>query len=254
MSRIVRAHRLVRHINAGALKITKADQLRDLPPPDSLDFGKTFTDHMLTVDWTLENGWEAPQIMPYGDLSLSPACPGLHYGIQCFEGMKAYKTTKGDLRLFRPDMNMKRMLNSMERLAMPAFEPDQLISLIKTLLRLDERWIPQRDGYSVYIRPAAIGTARSLGVTASNAVKLFVILSPVGPYYKTGLQPVRLLADTNNVRAWPGGTGSAKVSHSLSFPFFFRTPSSPPLFSSSLLSSPLGACVSAATRSPTNQD
>lgn len=125
--------------------------------------------------------------------------------------MKAYKDKNGMIRLFRPQKNMARLNLSMGRLAMPNFNSDGFLECIKQLLRIDESWIPEGDGYSIYLRPTAIGTSPFLGVEASNHIKLYVILSPVGPYYKSGFQPIKLFADTVNVRAWPGGSGCAKV-------------------------------------------
>eukprot|EP00523_Entomoneis_sp_CCMP467_P002853 CAMPEP_0168743564 /NCGR_PEP_ID=MMETSP0724-20121128/13642_1 /TAXON_ID=265536 /ORGANISM="Amphiprora sp., Strain CCMP467" /LENGTH=394 /DNA_ID=CAMNT_0008791199 /DNA_START=52 /DNA_END=1236 /DNA_ORIENTATION=- len=183
------------------------------PPQEELQFGTTLSDHMLVVEF--ENGkWSVPKIVPQGNLSLSPAASCLHYGLQCFEGMKAYKAlTDNSLRLFRPDMNMKRLQNSMKRLSMPGadFDTRALTECIAELVRVDERWIPQGEGYSLYLRPTVIATHPFLGLAAPTSLLLYVITSPVGPYYKTGFQPVKLTADTHYVRAWPGGTGDAKV-------------------------------------------
>lgn len=120
---------------------------------DELIFGRTFTDHMLQIDWTEKNGWEPPVISEYGNLSLSPAASALHYGIECFEGMKAYKDSNGNIRLFRPDCNMARLRHSMLRLAMPEIDGDKFTECIKQLLREDASWVPEGEGYSMYIRP-----------------------------------------------------------------------------------------------------
>lgn len=139
-------------------------------------------------------------------------------GLTCFEGMKAYKTIPDEsLHLFRPDLNMNRLSGSMERLHMPGhdFDRNELIECIKQLVRLDEKWIPSGEGYSLYIRPTAIATHPFLGLSAPNNILLYVITSPVGPYYKSGFAPVRLTADSPYVRAWPGGTGNCKVSTGL---------------------------------------
>lgn len=126
--------------------------------------------------------------------------------------MKAYKDQKGDIRLFRPDKNMERMNYSMTRLSMPPINGnDGLLECIKELIRVDSSWVPDKEGYSLYIRPTAIGTSPLLGVHASEQIKVYTILSPVGPYYKSGFKPVKLYADAKNVRAWPGGVGNAKV-------------------------------------------
>ena len=180
-------------------------------PKEKLTFGTSFSDHMLEIDWCKVNGWHAPVIRPYGDLHLDPAASVFHYALECFEGMKAYVDTKGQVRLFRPDLNMKRMNNSMKRLFLPTFNEDGFLDCIKELVRLDRDWIPTGDGYSLYIRPTGISTHPYIGVGASDYAKLFVILSPVGPYYPEGFNPVRLYADDKYVRAWPGGTGDTKI-------------------------------------------
>jgi len=125
--------------------------------------------------------------------------------------MKAYKDREGTIRFFRPDKNMARLNHSMTRLAMPGFNADGFMECLKELLKLDESWVPDQEGYSMYIRPTAIGTSPYLGVEAAQHIKLYAILSPVGPYYKSGFKPVKLYADTVNTRAWPGGVGNAKV-------------------------------------------
>lgn len=179
-------------------------------PKEELTFGTTFTDHMLICDWDAEAGWLAPRIVPFGDMPMHPAVSSLHYALQAFEGMKAYKDSEGNVRMFRPDMNMKRLNTSVERLSMPAFDGDSLTELMKELLRVDKDWVPDGDGYSLYIRPTAISTHPFLGVGAPKMARIYVILSPVGPYYPTGFKPVSLYADNKNVRAWPGGVGFTK--------------------------------------------
>lgn len=179
--------------------------------PSKLQFGHTFTDHMLTCEWSKADGWQAPHIRPYGDLRLPPSASVLHYAIECFEGLKAYRDSSGTIRLFRPDMNMNRLLTAARRLALPHFDPQELLQLVKRLVTLDSDWIPTEPGYSLYIRPALIGTQDSLGVAPPNKALLFVICSPVGPYYKTGFAAVSLYAENRVVRAWPGGTGSFKI-------------------------------------------
>ncbi|EQC34071.1 branched-chain amino acid aminotransferase [Saprolegnia diclina VS20] len=178
---------------------------------ETLTFGTTFTDHMLEIDWDQKTGWGKPLIRPYGPLSVDPASSSLHYALQCFEGMKAYINDDGKIRLFRPDMNMARMNNSMERLFLPTFDSEELIKCIEQLVLLDKDWIPKGDGYSLYLRPTGISTHPHIGVGASTKAKVFVILSPVGPYYPEGFNPVKLFADDTYVRAWPGGTGNTKV-------------------------------------------
>mmetsp|Transcript_39345 Transcript_39345/g.95217 ORF Transcript_39345/g.95217 Transcript_39345/m.95217 type:complete len:390 (+) Transcript_39345:83-1252(+) len=185
------------------------------PAKEDLVFGTTMSDHMLMIEWETTNGWSAPKIVPYQNLSLSPAATSLHYGLQCFEGMKAYKSLDGDesLRLFRPDKNMERLSNSMDRLHMPGadFDRKELEKCIAELVKIDEEWIPSGEGYSLYIRPTCIATHPFLGLSSPTSLLMYVITSPVGPYYKSGFDPIRLTADTSYVRAWPGGTGNSKV-------------------------------------------
>eukprot|EP01064_Diplonema_japonicum_P027902 TRINITY_DN4160_c0_g1_i1.p1 TRINITY_DN4160_c0_g1~~TRINITY_DN4160_c0_g1_i1.p1 ORF type:complete len:382 (+),score=91.50 TRINITY_DN4160_c0_g1_i1:37-1182(+) len=196
---------------ASEMVVSKSERPAELPPLETLEFGKVFSAHMFQVDWTKENGWEAPRIVPYGDLSLSPAASSLHYALQCFEGLKAYRRKDDSVYLFRPDMNAKRMNRSTERLELPTFDIKEFEKCLKQLVELDKEWIPQEKGYSLYIRPTVISTDVCLGVAPPKAAQLFIITCPVGPYYKSGFKPVSLYADSVNVRAWQGGTGSYKI-------------------------------------------
>ncbi|KAG8952010.1 hypothetical protein FRC04_005343 [Tulasnella sp. 424] len=198
-------------IDSSRLELVKNTSPKSPPSPQNLVFGHTFTDHMLTVEWTLADGWGVPKIMPYGPFSIQPSSTVLHYCQSVFEGLKAYRDENGKVTLFRPDMNMKRMVRSAQRVALPAFNGEELLQLIKKLVALDAHWIPQVPGYSLYIRPTLIGNMHALGVGPPNKALLFVICSPVGPYYKNGFKPVKLLATTEYVRAVPGGTGSYKL-------------------------------------------
>mmetsp|Transcript_23515 Transcript_23515/g.48721 ORF Transcript_23515/g.48721 Transcript_23515/m.48721 type:complete len:395 (+) Transcript_23515:133-1317(+) len=206
-----------RSITSSALTIertTSDEKFNSKPPNDELKFGVTLSDHQLSIEWHSDTAWSTPQIKPTEDLRLSPAASSLHYGLQCFEGMKAYKSpVDGSLRLFRPDLNMARLQRSMERLQMHgySFDPEELLECIKELIRVDERWVPDQEGYSLYIRPTVIATHPFLGLAAPESMLLYCITSPVGPYYTSGFAPVRLTADTDFVRAWPGGTGDVKI-------------------------------------------
>ncbi|RIA82558.1 aminotransferase [Glomus cerebriforme] len=166
---------------------------------------------MLAIEWNANQGWSDPIIKPYEKISLEPSAMVFHYSFECFEGLKAYKDKDSNIRLFRPELNMKRFKKSAARLSLPHFNGDELLECLKKFIRLDEHWVPAEKGYSLYIRPSLIGTQESLGVGATSRALLFIICSPVGPYYKTGFKAVRLLATTDYVRAWPGGTGDAKI-------------------------------------------
>ncbi|KAF5314092.1 hypothetical protein D9611_006913 [Ephemerocybe angulata] len=169
------------------------------------------TDHMLTIPWNVVSGWGVPKIQPYGPLALDPSCTVLHYAQTIFEGMKAYRHDNGKVTLFRPDMNMKRMNTSAARIALPTFDGEALLEIIKQLIRIDKDWIPKEPGHSLYVRPTLIGTQKAVGVGPPSDALLFVILSPVGPYYPKGFKPVSLYGTTEYVRATPGGTGAFKL-------------------------------------------
>ena len=198
-------------LDASKLEITKAENLKPILPNDQLVFGKTFTDHMLEIEWTKDQGWGTPKISPYHNLSLDPSAVVFHYAFELFEGMKAFRDAEGKIRLFRPDMNMIRMNKSAARITLPTFDDEELIKLIEKFVLVDERFVPKGEGYSLYLRPTLIGTTASLGVSAPDRALLYVIASPVGPYYATGFKPVSLEASENLVRAWPGGVGDKKL-------------------------------------------
>ncbi|KAH8101468.1 branched-chain amino acid aminotransferase II [Cristinia sonorae] len=199
-------------VDASKVVVTLAESLKPVPPPEELVFGQTFTDHMVMVTYDPVNGWGTPEIKPYGPISLDPASSIFQYSTSAFEGMKAYVGPDGKPRLFRPELNMLRMKRSTARIALPAFDADELLKLIKKLVALESRWIPNLKGHSLYIRPTIIGTRPSIGVRASDHAILYVICCPTGPYFRTGPKPVSLLAVGEQVRSWPGGTGEFKLS------------------------------------------
>lgn len=166
---------------------------------------------MLSVEWTSSQGWLAPRITPYQNLSLDPATCVFHYAFECFEGMKAYKNSQGQIRLFRPDKNMARLNRSSARIALPTFTGKAFLDLISKFVAMEERFIPAARGYSLYLRPTMIGTQRTLGIGPPGSALLYLIASPVGPYYPTGFRAVSLEATDYAVRAWPGGVGDMKL-------------------------------------------
>ncbi|KAK2760965.1 Mitochondrial branched-chain amino acid (BCAA) aminotransferase [Arachnomyces sp. PD_36] len=198
-------------LDSSKLSITKTTTPKELIPPQDLVFGRNFSDHMLSMEWTASDGWLAPRITPYQNLSLDPATCVFHYAFECFEGMKAYKDKEGNIRLFRPDKNMERLNKSSARIALPTFDGEALTNMIGQLVKLDSRFIPNARGYSLYLRPTMIGTQRTLGVGPPGSALLYVIASPVGPYYPTGFKAISLEATDYAVRAWPGGVGDKKL-------------------------------------------
>ncbi|XP_029901289.1 branched-chain-amino-acid aminotransferase, cytosolic isoform X2 [Myripristis murdjan] len=196
---------------AADLDIQLSLTLKPKSDMSNLVFGSVFTDHMLTIQWSATEGWQAPHIKPFGNLSLHPACSCLHYSVELFEGMKAYRGPDSKVRLFRPMLNMNRMAKSAERACLPAFDQSELLECIRRLVEIEQDWIPQSESVSLYIRPTFIGTEPSLGVKKPTNALLFVILSPVGSYFSTGIKPVSLWADPKYIRAWRGGTGDCKM-------------------------------------------
>lgn len=190
---------------------TRKDRPVTLPPLKDLAFGVNFADHMLEADWSQKGGWEKPVIKDFQNLSLPPQCGGLHYGLQCFEGLKAYLNPKGEPVLFRPIENARRQANSAARLAFPTFDEQEWVDCVRALVRLDRRFIPTEPGYSLYIRPTMIATNENLRVGSADKVKFYVITSPVGPYYPEGFKPITLYVEEKMRRAFPGGTGDAKI-------------------------------------------
>ena len=190
------------------IQINKAAALKPLPDPAKLVFGKVFTDHMFLMNYDAGKGWHSPRIEPYAALSLEPSCMVFHYAQEVFEGMKAYRDPEGGVRLFRPMDNVQRLNQSCERLCIPQLPEDLALEGIKTLVRMEERWVPSAEGTSLYVRPFVIATDASLGVHASHSYLFCVICCPVGAYYKEG--PVKIYVEDEDVRAVRGGTGFTK--------------------------------------------
>jgi len=184
------------------------------PDPDTLKFGKAFTDHMFVMEYETGKGWYDGRIVPYGPLSLDPAAAVFHYGQAMFEGMKAYRTPEGRVQLFRPYMNAERARASNDRMCMPEIEPDLFVGAIKALVDVERDWIPKKAGTSLYIRPFVIADDPFLGVHPASHYIFAIICSPVGPYYDTpggGLSPTSIYVEDEYVRAAVGGVGFAKV-------------------------------------------
>jgi branched-chain amino acid aminotransferase len=174
-------------------------------------FGKQFTDHMLTLSYSKPKGWHNPEIKPYGPFSLDPAALVFHYSQEVFEGQKAYKSPDGDILLFRPLENAKRMNKSLERMCMPTIPEPDFLFFESELLKVEKRWIPEQKGTALYIRPTVIATEAVLGVRPSSEFLFFIILSPSGPYFPEGFNPVGLWVSRKVSRAADGGTGAVKA-------------------------------------------
>jgi branched-chain amino acid aminotransferase len=179
--------------------------------PLQLPFGRYFTDYMFTMEYTQGEGWKNPRIKPYQPLVLQPSANVFHYSQEVFEGQKAYQSKNGEILMFRPQENARRFNRSLQRLCMPEIDERLFLEAECELLKLEKRWIPTQKGASLYIRPAVIGTEPALGIKTSSEYLFFIILSPVGPYFKEGFNPVSLWVSDTYARAGSGGTGEAKT-------------------------------------------
>ena len=179
--------------------------------PEELTFGAAFADHMFTQHYHAGTGWADATIGPLQNLSLHPAAAVLHYSQEIFEGLKAYRREDGGVNLFRPDANAARFNRSAARMEMPTVDPELHVEALRRLVALDERWVPARDGASLYLRPAMIATSTKLGLGAAADYLHFIISSPVGPYFATGFDPVSVDVSDTLRRAVKGGVGAAKT-------------------------------------------
>lgn len=221
-------------LDASLLKVTLNNNPSTVPEPESAQVlaQKTCTDHMVTARWTVEHGWEAPELKPYGAFSIMPSASVLHYATECFEGLKLYRGYDGKLRLFRVEKNCERMRKSAARIALPDFDADELKKLIMALAARDgAKWLPkERAGHFLYVRPTFIATDATLGVQRPREALLYVIiacfpdmtksLAPTPPALNgqskgqtvQSVAGLKLLASNEDtIRAWPGGFGFAKV-------------------------------------------
>ena len=194
------------------IKVTLTTTPKAKPVDESkLGFGTIYTDHMFVMDYDEGQGWHDPQIVPFGDITLSPAAMSLHYGQETFEGLKGYRAKDGRILLFRPEENFKRLNASDERLCIPELPVDFCVEATKKLLEIDKDWVPAAENASMYIRPFIFATEPFLGVRPAKSYKFMIILSPSGPYYATGINPVKIYVENTYVRAVRGGTGFAKT-------------------------------------------
>jgi branched-chain amino acid aminotransferase len=179
--------------------------------PESLGFGKIFTDHMFEMDYSEKLGWHNPTIRPVEDLAVHPASMFIHYGQAVFEGMKAFRQQSGDVVLFRADKHFERLNNSSRRICIPEIDVEFALEALKELVNLERDWIPTKHGESLYIRPFIYGTDPFLGVKPAKEYKFILLLSPVGAYYPEGFKPVKILVTDEYVRAVRKGLGECKT-------------------------------------------
>lgn len=174
---------------------------------NNIEFGRIFADHMLVADY-VDGSWQAPQILPYGNMALSPATSALHYGQSIFEGMKAYKGEGDEILLFRPLENFKRLNLSAERMCIPALPEEIFMQGLEQLLQLDAAWVPPTEGSALYLRPFIFATDDFIGVRPSSKYRFVIFSCPVGSYYSV---PLKVAIETKYVRSAEGGAGFAKA-------------------------------------------
>lgn len=194
------------------MNITVVKNPNPSPKPDenNLGFGLTYTDHMFIMDYKSDKGWYNARIVPFAPLQLHPAAVVLHYGAEVFEGLKAYRTADGDVQMFRPLENIRRLNNSARRLCLPELNEQDALQAFCEFLKIERDFVPSKEGTSLYIRPFMIATEPNLGLHGINEASFIIIASPSGSYYKEGINPVSIVIETEDVRAVKGGTGYAK--------------------------------------------
>lgn len=173
-------------------------------------FGRSFTDHMVLIEFDSEKGWHDAKVLPYGEIKIDPANMTLHYGQAIFEGLKAYRHSDGSIKAFRPFENAARFNRSAQRLAMPALDEAVFVQAIKELIAIDSAWVPADKEKSLYLRPFMFATEVGLGVRPAKKYLFMLIASPAGAYFPKGLKPVSVWLSQEYVRAAVGGTGEAK--------------------------------------------
>ncbi len=194
--------------------VTRTSNPQPKPPADQLGFARYFTDHMFIMDYDEGQGWHDGRIVPRGPISLDPASSVLHYAQMMFEGMKAYKRADGQVQLFRPDMNAKRLNRTNDRICMPPLDEELFLAAVKAMVRADIDWVPEGPGTALYIRPFIFADEVSFSVLPAQHYHFMIILSPVGSYYAAndgGLAATRIYVEDEYIRAAVGGMGFAKV-------------------------------------------
>ncbi|MFO7982620.1 MAG: branched-chain amino acid aminotransferase, partial [Desulfuromonadales bacterium] len=187
------------------------DEKKPVTDESQLQFGKQFTDRMFVMEYQAGKGWHNARIQPYAPFTLDPAAMVFHYAQEIFEGLKAFRRPDGAVTLFRPSDNVARFNLSARRMCMPEIDEAFFLGALQQLVKLEADWVPQSEGTSLYIRPAMIATEPMLGVRPAEQYICYIILSPVGAYYKGGIAPVKIWISDHYARAAQGGTGEVKT-------------------------------------------
>jgi branched-chain amino acid aminotransferase len=192
-------------MNIATQKVVES-RVNEIDPKD-IKFGRNYSDHMLIAEF-IDGEWQKAEIMPYDNLSMSPATTVLHYGQAIFEGIKAYKNIHGEVCIFRPEENWKRFNKSAVRMGMPEVPEHIFMNGLKELISLDRDWVPSSEGCSLYIRPFMLGVDEFIGVKPAEHFKFIIITSPAGAYYA---EPIKIYVHDEYTRAFPGGIGFTKA-------------------------------------------
>ncbi len=192
------------------IRIEKTLHPAQKPDSSKLGFGRYFTDHMFIMNYDIDKGWHDARIVPFANLSLHPAATVFHYGSEVFEGMKAYRREDGSVQLFRPMENVKRMNSSADRICLPLLDEKDAMEAILKFVEVEQDWVPSAPGTSLYLRPFMFGSDEQLGLHTLHSAVFMIIASPVGSYYAAGINPVKIMIETEDVRAVKGGTGYTK--------------------------------------------
>lgn len=200
------SHPLEFSIEPNSNSLSDAERTHAMEAPQ---FGRVFTDHMVTIKWREGEGWQDAAVTARKPFSIDPACSVLHYAQEIFEGMKAYRSKSGEITLFRPFENARRFRESAQRMAMPVLPDELFVEAVEQLVRIDRAWVPDGSG-SLYLRPFMFATETFLGVKPASEYIFCVIACPVGPYFKGGYKPVTVWVSQDYTRAASGGTGAAK--------------------------------------------
>jgi len=192
------------------IPVISTKPLKSKPDFSNLLFGKYFSDHMFVMDYS-DGKWHSARIESYAPINMEPSTMVLHYGQAVFEGLKAYRSLSNEILLFRPTANIARLNTSNERMCIPQIDEQLALEGLKKLLQVDNAWIPDLPGTSLYIRPFVIATDNCIGVSPASTYKFMIITCPVGPYYKEGFNPVKIYVEPEYVRAIRGGVGYIKT-------------------------------------------
>lgn len=192
------------------IRFEKATSLKAKPDIDKVTFGSVYSDYMFIMNYNVDKGWYDPRIVPFQNISLSPASIVLNYALEIFEGLKAYRTDDGKIQMFRVDENGKRFENSAARMALPVLPYADFVEAVEALAKVEKDWVPTKPNTSLYFRPVMIATNPDLSLHGCTDVLFYIFCSPVGSYYAGGLKCNSIMVEDEDVRAVRGGTGEAK--------------------------------------------